>query len=159
MSTPCVIEFNGSVEEGKYNGTGADSYTVYVHHDGYPDHTIPLLKEFLKWNKSRNNDAGYTAANFVYWYKRRALKKARAMTREYKAEERDHKGFLLQVEQTGVGFFDTNHLREMDDRGIDYYYRVNLPTEGQFLAVLIQHYRLPMDKICNDPDQEVEVIV
>jgi hypothetical protein len=120
---------------------------------------IPLLKEFLKWNKSRNNDAGYTAANFIYWYKRRALKKARKMTREYKAEERNHRGFLLQIEQTGVGFYDAKGLRDMEDGYINYLYRVNLPTEGQFLAVVIQHYKLPMDKICNDPDQEVEVIV
>ena len=147
MSTPSVIEFVGS-----------DSFAVYVHHDGYPENMIPLLKEFLKWNKSRNNDAGYTAANFIYWYKRRALKKARAMTREYKAEERDHKGFLLQVEQTGVGFWTTPAIEEMNGN-VDYLYRVNLPTEGQFLAVVIQHYRLPMGKICNDPEQEVEVIV
>ena len=150
MSTPSVIEFVGS-----------DSFAVYVHHDGYPENMIPLLKEFLKWNKARNNDAGYTAANFIYWYKKRSLKKARAMTREYKAEERDHKGFLLQVEQTGVGFYELGdrYFATMADGYINYLYRVNLPTEGQFLAVLIQHYRLPMDKICNDPDQEVEVIV
>ena len=148
MSTPSVVEF-----------VGDNSFAVYVHHDGYPERMIPLLKEFLKWNKSRNNDAGYTAANFIYWYKKRSLKKARAMTREYKAEERDHKGFLLQVEQTGVGFYEHKGLKDMEDGYINYLYRVNLPTEGQFLAVVIQHYRLPMDKICNDPEQEVEVII
>ena len=81
------------------------------------------------------------------------------MSREYDDLKPVDNQFLLQVEQTGVGFYDAKGLRDMENGYINYLYRVNLPTEGQFLAVVIQHYRLPMDKICNDPEQEVEVII
>lgn len=42
---------------------------VYKHWDGYPKGVIPHLKEFLKWNGSRNNDPSYTIANYFYWAK------------------------------------------------------------------------------------------
>jgi len=44
--------------------------TVYRHSDGYPEDVIPDLKEFLKWNRGRNFDLEYQAANFIYWSKK-----------------------------------------------------------------------------------------
>ena len=114
MSTASVVEFTGN------------KIQLYVHHDGYPEHMIPLLRAFLKWNHARLDDAGYTAANFIYWYKKRCLKKARAMSREYDDLKPVDKGFLLQVEQTGVGLFQYSTRREMHDNCISYYYKVHL---------------------------------
>ena len=63
MSTSCQIEFKE--EEGKKR------ILIYKHSDGYPERMIPELKEFLEWNKGRNNDLEYAAANYVYWGKTR----------------------------------------------------------------------------------------
>lgn len=71
MSTRCQIEFT---EEWK-NDKGekqSESILLYRHCDGYPEGVIPDLKEFLEWNGSRITDIEYTAANFIFWSKRRA---------------------------------------------------------------------------------------
>ena len=64
MSTPCQIEF-------KDDKKGTERRIIYKHSDGYPERMIPELKEFLKWNKERNNDLDYAAANYIYWGKTR----------------------------------------------------------------------------------------
>src|SRR5690349_12572643 len=63
MSTRCQIEFS-------ING---ERRTIYRHSDGYPDTeegVLYSLREFLKWNKGRNDDIEYLAANFIYWSKK-----------------------------------------------------------------------------------------
>ena len=59
MSTRSIIVF-----KNKY----CENY-IYVHSDGYPSNRLVQLQEFLIWNKPRNGDVGYSAANFVLWYK------------------------------------------------------------------------------------------
>jgi len=73
MSTRCQIEFKYSYE---YNKDGekkkqTDVRTMYRHSDGYPEEVLKDLSEFLVWNKGRNSDIEYTAANFIYWSKRK----------------------------------------------------------------------------------------
>ena len=81
MSTRCQIEFmNISIreeEEGPEKGKLVKVIkrrTVYRHSDGYPESVIPDLKEFLAWNKGRNSDLEYQAANFIYWSKKKMEK-------------------------------------------------------------------------------------
>jgi hypothetical protein len=69
MSTRCQIEFQNFWKDDK-GKEHLERRTIYRHSDGYPEGVIPDLKEFLKWNKGRNNDVEYTTANFVYWSKR-----------------------------------------------------------------------------------------
>lgn len=115
MSTPCVVEFKD----------GDEKHQIYVHHDGYPEHMIPLLKDFLSWNHNRNDNAGYAAANFIYWYKDRSVKRARKMVIERDRKPTAHREFLLQVEQTGVGFW-TGTRKAMYECYIHYCYKVTL---------------------------------
>lgn len=74
MSTRSQIDF---VVKGEYtlkNGKKKkyeDYRRVYRHSDGYPEGVLPDLKEFLAWNGCRNSDVEYTAANFLYWSKRK----------------------------------------------------------------------------------------
>jgi len=81
MSTRCQIEFmNISTkieEEGPEKGNLVKVIkrrTIYKHSDGYPEGVIPNLKEFLEWNKERNFDIEYQAANFIYWSKKKMEK-------------------------------------------------------------------------------------
>ena len=77
MSTRCQIEFmnistreeKGGPEKGKLVKV-VRRRTVYRHSDGYPESVIPDLKEFLGWNRGRNFDLEYQAANFIYWSKK-----------------------------------------------------------------------------------------
>ena len=115
MSTPCVVEFKD----------GNEKHQIYVHHDGYPEHMIPLLKDFLSWNHSCNDNASYTAANFIYWYKNKSVKRARQVMGHTEQWHKAHKDFLLQVEQTGVGFW-TGTRKAMYESYIHYCYKVTL---------------------------------
>ena len=81
MSTRCQIEFmNISTREEKEGPEKGELVkvirrrTVYRHSDGYPEGVIPDLKEFLEWNKGRNFDLEYQAANFIYWSKKKMEK-------------------------------------------------------------------------------------
>jgi len=81
MSTRCQIEFmnisNREEKEGPEKGKlvkVTKRRTIYRHSDGYPESVIPDLKEFLGWNKERNFDLEYQAANFIYWSKKRMEK-------------------------------------------------------------------------------------
>jgi len=120
MSTSAIVEFKG-------NG---DRVQIYVHSDGYPEGMIPLLKEFLKWNHARNDDVSYTAANFIYWYKKEALKRTRQYTHigssEWGHSKTSRRGFVLQVEQTGVAILPLMNKKEMHRNYIDYFYEVRI---------------------------------
>jgi len=69
ISTRCQIDFI-SKWKNKEGKEFEERRRVYRHSDGYPDGVIPDLKEFLKWNFSRNEDLEYITANFIYWSKR-----------------------------------------------------------------------------------------
>lgn len=81
MSTRCQIEFmhisNREEKEGPEKGKLVKVIrrrTVYRHSDGCPKDVIPDLSEFLKWNKGRNFDLEYQAANFIYFSKKKMEK-------------------------------------------------------------------------------------
>ena len=126
MGTHCVVEFKGDKADADNVTRVNDRVQLYVHSDGYPTYMIPLLTDFLKWNHPRNDDISYTAANFIYWYKKRALKSARAMAREYPAKPKQHNGFLLQVEHIGVGVLPLMTKKEMYNQCMSYFYEVHL---------------------------------
>ena len=65
MSTRSQTEFIS------VNGIDVDKRTVYRHSDGYPRAMIPDLFNFIRWNQGRMHDPEYTAANWIYWNKRR----------------------------------------------------------------------------------------
>jgi hypothetical protein len=69
MSTRSQIEFQSSWINDKGKEI-IDRRTVYRHWDGYPEAVIPDLKAFLKWNGGASVTE-YTAANFIYFSKRR----------------------------------------------------------------------------------------
>ena len=59
MSTRSIIVFKNEYSENY----------IYVHSDGYPSNRLVQIQKFLEWNKPRNGDVAYSAANFVLWYK------------------------------------------------------------------------------------------
>ena len=58
MSTRSTIQFK----------QGEEKATIYKHWDGYPSNIVPMMQEFVKWNKGAN-DVSYTTANFIFWAK------------------------------------------------------------------------------------------
>ena len=66
MSTRSIIVFKDEYSENY----------IYVHSDGYPSNRLVQLQEFLVWNKPRNGDVAYSAANFVLWYKLDSIKES-----------------------------------------------------------------------------------
>ena len=137
MSTQCVVEFK-AVKDNANNITRVnDRIQLYVHSDGYPTYMVPLLKAFLKWNRTRNDDITYTAANFIYWYKKKALKEAKAFAKEWRSQKHErlagkewpkHKDFLLQREHIGVGVLPLMTKKEMYYQCISYHYEVHLSS-------------------------------
>lgn len=59
MSTRCIIRFEDERE----------GFFVYKHWDGYPTNIVPLIQNFLRWDKGRNNDLSYTVPNFITYEK------------------------------------------------------------------------------------------
>ena len=59
MSTRSIIVFKDDYSETH----------IYVHSDGYPSCRLVQIQEFLEWNKPRNGDVAYSAANFIFWKK------------------------------------------------------------------------------------------
>lgn len=95
MATRSIIKFTD----------GDDMIGVYKHWDGYPDVTVPMIQEFVKWNGMRNGDLEYTVANFCFWYK-------------HEGEERDY--------HTGIGVLSNANA----DRGQEYEYIVDLVNQS-----------------------------
>jgi len=72
MSTRCLVSF-GVVYKDSFGVVD-----IYKHYDGYPKDVVPLLKEFIKWNKDEDQtetDPGSIGANFIYWAKMEAKKR------------------------------------------------------------------------------------
>ena len=84
MSTRSQTEFIS------VNGIDVDKRTVYRHSDGYPEAMIPDLFNFIRWNQGRMHDPEYTAANWIYWNKRRDEDEYLNSDSAKRAERREH---------------------------------------------------------------------
>lgn len=68
MSTRSQIEF---IVKSKWNNkVHTEKRLVYRHSDGYPSAAVPDIVSFIRWNRGRNTDVEYMAANFLYWSKK-----------------------------------------------------------------------------------------
>ena len=112
MSTRSTIQFH----------YGNSKATIYKHFDGYPTNMIPLLQEFLAWNKDRNDDPGYAAANFCFW----------AKFKELEEESKNAQNIPLAVKTgfdsarhrlTGYGVTNNDHNDE------EWFYRIDAEKE------------------------------
>lgn len=100
--------------------------TLYKHHDGYPEGTVPLLRRFYQWNGGRNSDVEYSAANLVYYYKRwnerndrfnnygdsYPLENQSIMNDEdgNLSKEKTRKAFEVPPNKTGMGVCTEDHI-------------------------------------------------
>jgi len=72
------------------DGVDVEKRTVYRHSDGYPEAMIPDLFNFIRWNQGRMHNPEYTAANWIYWNKRRDEDEYLNSDSIKKSERRDH---------------------------------------------------------------------
>ena len=140
MSTRCQLEFQ-NVWTDKDGKEQIDRRTVYRHSDGYPEGVIPDLKSFLKWNKGRNSDVEYCAANFIYWSKRKLediyLGRALGLTekgepRRWDCKEAEEESSLI----IKIGFGVCNNDELHGD--IQYFYEVI--SKGDSDEIIIKVY-------------------
>ena len=148
MSTRCQIEFmNISTREEKEGPEKGKLIkvikrrTVYRHSDGYPEGVIPDLKEFLEWDKERNFDIEYQAANFIYWSKKkmekqieRDLKMAWGTTKVPEMKKR----MIL----TGHGICNNDEFH----KDIAFYYEVISDSESKELTIKCYQPSYPVPK-------------
>ena len=113
MSTSCQIQFRVKYAKGYKHRN------IYAHWDGYPENKVPMLKEFIKWNKERMYDLEYCAANYIYWAKDRNC--------EY---------------LTGYGIGLNNKLYDY----IDYFYRVTSYCDSEIIIEVYEVHNLPKEK-------------
>ena len=112
MSTRSIIIFKDEYSENY----------IYVHSDGYPSNRLVELQKFLVWNRPRNGDVGYSAANFVLWYKLETIKSfneyfdddksKRINTLEDMLRPREHDDYIHR----GIGVVD----KTWDDQAYKY---------------------------------------
>ncbi|MBA7647678.1 hypothetical protein ES703_55456 [subsurface metagenome] len=163
MSTRCQIEFmhisNREEKEGTEKGKIVKIVrrrTVYRHSDGYPESVIPDLKEFLKWNESRNFDLEYQAANFIYWSKKKMEeqierdlimmgyihKEQDAVPKEGRKIQTDRHGLEMRrrIILTGHGICNNDEFHP----DIFYYYEVISDSESKEITIK-----------CHQPDHPV----
>ena len=147
MSTRCQIEFMNistrKVEKGPEKGKlvkEVERRTVYRHSDGYPEGVIPDLKEFLKWNKGRNDDIECQAANFIYWSKERQKKQIERhiVSVNYADFPRAKRQWLLS------GFGICNNDKFHSD--IFYYYEVISDSETKEIIIKCYQPDYPVPK-------------
>ena len=113
MSTRSTIQFH----------YGNSKATIYKHFDGYPTNMIPLLQEFLAWNKDRNEDPGYAAANFCFWAKFKDLIEQAERSINNTAEETLSLFRLGDDCLTGYGVTNNDHNDE------EWFYRIDAEKE------------------------------
>jgi hypothetical protein len=149
MSTRCQVEFiyKWKDENGK---TRSEKRTIYRHSDGYPGSMVPDLLTFIRWNQGRMDDVEYTAANWVFWNKRRDEDCFLNDKRRKKFEERTHNirwddpivaGDTNHLLKIGIGV-DQNNQYHGD---IEYLYKVivqNVQTGGHYntTRILVESY-------------------
>lgn len=136
MSTRSQIDF---VVKGEYKNkkgeikTYEDYRRVYRHSDGYPkgeSGVIADLKTFLRWNEGRNEDVEYTAANFIYWSKRRMEENYFTPDKE-RSKWSDNGSTNCSILHIGFGVCDPKHFHG----DIEYYYRVVIERETPRIEV------------------------
>lgn len=75
MGTRSQILFRAKWKvKNEETGEMEDSYQeaqIYRHSDGYPSGVLPDLMDFYNWNKGRNEQIDYAAANFIFFEKRK----------------------------------------------------------------------------------------
>ena len=121
MSTRSTIQFH-------YRNLKA---TIYKHFDGYPTNMIPLLQEFLAWNKDRNTNPGYAAANFCFWAKFKELEESarESITEKENPDPREvgraifTKFICAEHCLTGFGVTNNDHNDE------EWFYRIDAEKE------------------------------
>ena len=116
MSTRCQIDFIAKWKDNK-GKLHIEKRRVYRHSDGYPESVIPNLKAFLKWLTSEPQprsfgDIEYTAANFIYWSKKRLFDWVMS------SSKRDRK-YLKGWEKLGFGICSNDFHGD-----IEYFYEV-----------------------------------
>jgi hypothetical protein len=116
MSTRCQIDFIAKWKDDK-GKLHVEKRRVYRHSDGYPESVIPALKAFLKWLTSEPQprpfgDVEYTAANFIYWSKKRLFDWVTS------GPKKDGK-YLKGWEKLGFGVCSSDFHRD-----IEYFYEV-----------------------------------
>lgn len=102
---------------------GTQEFQFYVHSDGYPSARIPDIGNFLKWNKSRNDDISYGPANYVLWTKL-----------DYPINHRDIKISIEKIfhdnDETelhrGIGVVKPCNPEDLKDSWIEYFYIIDL---------------------------------
>ena len=135
MSTRSIIVF-----KNKY----CKSY-IYVHFDGYPSNRLVQLQEFLVWNKPRNGDVGYSAANFVLWYK---IDKIQEFNEYYDGDKSKHFNTLEDIlrpsekddhRHRGIGI--------VDETADDYRYKYVVDFDAKTIRVTKDGFDPPKDSI------------
>jgi len=141
MSTRSQILFKNQFtyedDDGK-EVTKIESVLTYKHHDGYVRSTVPTLRKYYQFAKSRANHLEYFVASWPYWYKRKRERWQRAREGgDYPPLEannlplnsdgdlrRDHfkANFDVPKMLTGLGICGSDHLH----RDIEHFYIVDL---------------------------------
>lgn len=135
MSTRSQIEFRitSSYEDKKgKRKTVVERRTVYQHSDGYPSWIIPDLREFLAWNDGRNCDVEYTAANFIYWGKKKLEQYLEDdfHKQNYPGGWKDKSG--NNIVKIGFGVCENDELHG----DIRYFYRVHLAKSNEDVTTI-----------------------
>ncbi len=134
MSTRCQVEFiyKWKDENGK---TRSEKRTIYRHNDGYPGSMVPDLLTFIRWNLGRMDDVEYTAANWVFWNKRRDEDCFLNDKRRKKFEERTHD--IRWDDPIVAG--DFNHLLKIGI-GVDVNNRYHGDIEYLYKVIVIERF-------------------
>lgn len=155
MSTRAQIEFvavrrvpaDGDSADGGGTATRTERRRVYNHSDGYPDGVFPALRDFHDWiadgeTGDRTFDGPeYTAANFLYFMKRRA--------RECLDEEWAKLGY-------GVCAPDQVH------GDVEWFYRVELRPQRWVVKAWHVGWDTANDRVeelvaADEPDERIEI--
>lgn len=123
MSTRSQIEFvqKREWEEDGEEKSRWDRILTYKHHDGYPEGTVPVLREYYNWS-TRTQDLEYFVATWFYWNKRRSEK---WHLDEGYSEEPDEDDFEVPREETGFGVCPGERLHG----DIEYLWIVDITNE------------------------------
>jgi hypothetical protein len=119
MSTRSQTEFIVVSKRG--DDERIDKRTIYRHSDGYPGSMVPDLLTFIRWNRGRMDDVEYTAANWIFWNKRRF--EDVLLNPEWGSKDRKKIGWTNDCDETlKLGFGVCNNGEYHGD--IEYLYRV-----------------------------------
>jgi len=125
MSTHCQIDFVGRWKDRKGN-VHVERRRIYRHSDGSPDKVIEDIKQFLEWLKPRPfEDVDYTAANFIYWCKRK--------------RERENGEEMAKL---GYGVCDNRKFSNF----ISYFYEVIGSAETDYIEVCVYKVKASPNK-------------